>query len=349
MSTRLLDLRTCICAVIASETVHDAMRHYVSSFLVSTDRQPDITVSLGCDPAAVASARRFFASQPVTTVRVSHPEQRYRVWITEEQEVLLPEHAPDHVITATPDLLVIAAEQSRTAASIGTRVVRQLIIRGGEVQSGQCVHAATVDIDGHGVLIGGHSGAGKTTVLTHLIKEHGARPVSNDRTVLIPIGDKRWQAIGVPLAWRYTPDSIDGSPALAAALTDFEPRRGRHLVDGKIELTPGEISNLFGRPTVPITEIQRIVILTRSSTPPAAKPHMEFLRQHLDFGTEDFFAEDWLNLRSHTRVYGLKSTTSRHAFWSRLAKTLPVRTLTWTDPAELPRVAADAYQRDVRP
>lgn len=346
MNARLLDLRTCICAVIASEAVHDAMSHYVSPFLVSTlGREPDITVSVDCDAAAVADARRSLANKPATTVRTSHPDQRYRVWIAEGREVLLPEREPDHVITATPDLLVIAAEQPRAAASVGTRVVRQLLMRGGEVQKGRCVHAAAVDIDGHGVLIGGHPGSGKTTVLTHLIEDHGARPVSNDRTMLIPADHQRWHAISVPLAWRFAPEGIGGSPTLAAAFTDFEPSRGRHLIDGKIELTPWEISSLLDRPTVPITELQHVVILTRSPTPPVTKPDMEFLRQHLDFGTEDFFAEDWLNVRSHITRDNPRSLIDTDSLWFRLAETLPVVALSWTDPAELPHVAADTYQQ----
>ncbi|GAA0538588.1 hypothetical protein GCM10011581_05640 [Saccharopolyspora subtropica] len=343
MSTRLLNLGPCTCSVVAPEPVHEAMRHYVSPFLVPTlDGEPDITVSISCDSAAVADARRSLADQPATALRTSHPDQRYRAWITEGHEVLLPEYAPDHVITATPDLLVIAAEQPRVAASIGTRVVRQLLMRGGEIQAGRCVHAAAVDIDGHGVLIGGHPGSGKTTVLTHLIEDHGAHPVANDRAVLIPRRGRQWHAIGVPLAWRFTPEGIGGSPTLANALTDFEPVRGRHLVDGKIELTPWEVSRLVGRPTLPITEIQRIVILTRSPSTPVMNPDSGFVQQHLDFSVEDFFAEDWLNLRP-LLARNAEVSARDSEFWLRLAETMPVLALAWTDPSELPDVAAAAY------
>lgn len=344
MSTRLLDLGTCTCSVVAPEPVHDAMHHYVSPFLVpALDREPDITVSIGCDPDTVTDAQRSLTEQPATTLRTSHPDQRYRVWTTQEREVLLPEHAPDHVITATAGLLVIAAEQPRAAASVGTRVVRQLLMRGGENQAGRCVHAAAADIDGHGVLIGGHPGSGKTTVLTHLIENHGAHPVANDRAVLIPRADRRWQALGVPLAWRFTPEGINGSPTLATALPGFKPARGRHLVDGKIELTPWEITRLLDRPTLPITEVQRIVILTRSPSVPVMNPDGGFVQQHLDFGASDFFAEDWLNLRPYLTRKAEPSTMDGD-FWFRLAATVPVLTLAWTDPSELRDVAAAAYQ-----
>jgi hypothetical protein len=258
MSTQFLDLGTCTCSVVAPTPVYDAMRPYVHPFVVpALNREPDIAVSIRCAPETIADARRSLTCQPVTALRTSHPDQRYRVWTTTDHEVQLPEHAPDHMITTTPKLLVIAAEQPTVAASIGTRVVRQLLMRGGEVQAGRSVHAAAVDIDGHGVLIGGHPGSGKTTVLTHLIEGHGAGPVANDRAVLIPRSDRQWRVIGVPLAWRFTPEGVGCSPTLATALTDFEPVGGRHLVDGKIELTPWEVSRLLDRPAVPRTEVQR--------------------------------------------------------------------------------------------
>ena len=216
-------------------------------------------------------------------------------------------------------------------------------MRGGEVRAGQCVHAGAVDLDGHGVLIGGHPGAGKTTVLTRLIEACGARPVANDRAVLVPAADQRWKAIGVPLAWRFTPEGISGSLRLATALTEFEPARGRHLIDGKLELTPWEVSKLLGQPTQPMTTVDRIIILTRSPSAPTTEPDAGFIREHLDFGAEDFFAGDWLNLRPSLSRNTARATTYGD-LWSRLAGTVPVLTLAWTDPSELPHVAAAVRQ-----
>lgn len=341
MGARLLDLLTCTCSVGASEPVHNVMRHYTSPYAVATlDREPDTSISVGCDAAAVDEARRSAASQPPTAVRTSHPDQRYRVWTTSGQQTLLPEHAPDHVITTKRDHVVVTAEQPEVAARVATRVLRQLIMRGGEVRGGRCVHAATVDIDGRGVLIGGRSGSGKTSVLTHLIESHAARPVANDRTMLMPGDGRGWQAVGVPLAWRFTPEGIGGSPTLAAALASFEPSRGRHLVDGKIELTPGEVSDLLDCPTVAVTKVKRIVILIRSHGSPLVQLRAAFVRQHLDFGTADLFAEDWLNLRPRLAGHQARPSASGDGLWSSVAEELPVLVLSWTDPAELPYVAA---------
>lgn len=303
MSVRLLDLVTCTCSVIAPEPVHQAMSHYVHSYLVRAFRQPDVVLTVGCDVNAVAYARHSLAAtRNLTTTRTSHPEQRYHVWATDDHQVLLPEHVPNHVISTTGDHVFLTAEQPPVAATIGTRVVRQLIMRGGEALGGRCVHAGVLDIDGEGVLIGGHRGAGKTSVLTHLIERHRARPIANDRTVLVPEDSHSWRAVGVPLAWRFTPEGIGGSATLTAALADFEPNRGRHLVDGKVELTPWEVSRLFDRPALPSARITRVVILVHGRDAPPAPPDAAFVHRHLDFGAADFFTADWLGIRPHTGI-----------------------------------------------
>src|SRR5699024_8828510 len=259
--------------------------HYVSSFLVSAgDHEPHLTVSVRRDATAVAQTRQSLTDRSPTTVRTSHPEQRYRIWIAQHREILLPEHDCDHVVIRTSGVVLVIAEHACVAATIGVRVVRQLVMRGGEVRGGNCVHAAAVDIDGRGLLIAGIPGSGKTTVLTHLIEDHGARPVSNDRTTLIPTGSGRWHAIGVPLAARFTPEGIGGSPTFTAALNHFEPHRGRHLVNGKIELTPWELATFFYRSTTRLTEVAQLVILTRSTEVPAEDRDRDFVRHHLDFG-----------------------------------------------------------------
>lgn len=347
MSVRLLDLVTCTCSVIAPEAVHAAMRHYVYPYLVPALGQPDVVLAVGCDVNAVADARHSLDSMKHTTTRLSHPDQRYHVWTTDEQQVLLPEQVPNHVISTTGDHVFLTAEQPPVAATVGTRVVRQLIMRGGEARGGRCVHAGVLDIDGEGVLIGGHRGAGKTSVLTHLIECHDARPIANDRTVLVLEDSHSWRAVGVPLAWRFTQDGIGGSATLAAALTDFEPSRGQYLVDGKVELTPWEISRLFDRPALPSTRVTRIVILVRGQDDPPAKPDAAFVRQHLDFGDADFFTEDWLGIRPHLTGHRNQPSVGSEGLWRPLAAMLPVQVLSWTDPAELSPIAA-AVVEDAR-
>ncbi|QUH05018.1 hypothetical protein HUO13_33345 [Saccharopolyspora erythraea] len=346
MESRFLDLGTCVCRLNASNEIHVAVHHYVSPFLLSAgESEPHMTITVARDAATVAEARKSLAQHPPTTTRTSHPEQRYHAWLTEDREILLPENSADHVIIRTAGLVLIAAEHAHVAATVGTRVVRQLIMRGGEVRGGRCVHAAAVDIDGQGVLIAGQSGSGKTTVFTHLIEDHGAHPVSNDRTVLNPTETWQWNATGVPLSARFTPEGISGSPTLTTALKRYEPNRGRYLVDGKLELTPWEISTLFDRRVLPVTEVAQLVILTRSAQASAAEDDGNFLREHLDFGAEDFFADDWLNLGSDLSKALPGSNVGADGLWERLARTVPVHSMAWTDPAELPAIAARTYKQ----
>lgn len=340
MKIRLFDLVTSTCSVTAPEPVHDAMSHYLGPYAVSALGQPDMTLAISSDINAVSDARRMLGGKNPLTTRPSHPEQRYHSWATAGGgQVLLPERDPDHVITAAGNRVLVTAARPGVAATIGTRVVRQFIMRSGEARGGRCVHAAAAAIDGEGVLIGGHPGAGKTSVLTHLIERHGARPVANDRVVLVPVTGHGWHAVGVPLAWRFTPQAVSGSLALTAGLAAREPSRGRDLVDGKAELTPREVSWLFDALAMPATRIARVVILTRS--PSGARqesPDADFIRQRLDFGGADLFAEDWLGIRP--RFSRIADPLPVDDWWAALAGTLPVQVASWTEPGEIPRLAA---------
>lgn len=340
MSVRLYDLTTCTCSISAVEPLHEAMGHYLSVYEASRLSRPDVVVAVGSDADAVAAVLLSLARMPPTALRRSHPEQRYQVWTTNGQEVLLPDRAPDHVISTTGNHITVTAEHLGMAATIGVRVIRQLIMRGGEARGGRAVHAGAVDIDGEGVLVGGHPGAGKTTMLTLLVEHHGARAVANDRAVLIPIDNQAWRAVGVPLAWRFTPEGAGGSPRLASALACQQRSRGRDLVDGKIELTPLEVGQLLDRPAVGAVHITRVVILVRSSHARPLTPDAAFVRRHLDFGATDFFADDWLNMRPQLARYESTSRDEGDAWWAKLATSVPVQVLSLTEPAELPQVAA---------
>jgi hypothetical protein len=337
---RLFDLVTSTCSVAAPEPVHDVMSHYLGPYAVPALGHPDMTLAVSSDINAVSDARHLLDGRCPLTTRASHPEHRYHSWTTAGGgQIMLPEHDPDHVITAAGNRVLVTAARPGVAATIGTRVVRQFIMRSGEARGGRCVHAAAAGIDGGGVLIGGHPGAGKTSVLTHLIEHHGARPVANDRVMLVPVTGRRWLAVGVPLAWRFTPQAVSGSPTLTAGLAAREPSRGRDLVDGKAELTPQEVSWLLNAPAMPATRITRVVILARSpaGTLPAS-PDAAFVRRQLDFGGADMFAGDWLGIRP--RFSPIADPLPVGDWWAALAGTLPVQVMSWTEPGEFPRLAA---------
>ncbi|WP_242606316.1 hypothetical protein [Protofrankia symbiont of Coriaria ruscifolia] len=166
-----------------------------------------------------------------------------------------------------------------------------------------------------------------------------ARPVANDRTVLTPSNDGGWLATGVPLAWRFTPEGVNGSPRLAEGIRSRYPERGLGLTDGKVELTPLEVSRILGQPAVATTRVTRVVVLIRLPDDMPETPNAALLQQRLDFGPADFFAEDWLGLRSRLGAPPAEQAAT-HNWWDKVAATVPVEVLTWTNPTELARVAA---------
>lgn len=336
MTAQLLDLAGCRCAVIASNAVADRMRTYLAPFVIArTVRQPDVTVTIGCDSHAIDVARRLFTARQPISCRTAHPGNRYLVWTVDDHEILLPEWTYDHMIDTVPGSIAVTGDDCDIAAKIGTRVIRQLLMRGIENRcDGVDVHAGSVLAGDAGVLIGGKPGSGKTTMLTTLLERHAA-PIAGDRTMVTPNGQS-WQATAVPLAWRFTPQGLAGSRPLAQALPRMTPARGPALVDGKVELTPEEVGQVFGRAPAPSAAIGHIVVVARTAEPAPALIDGWHLRRHLDFGREDALATDWLNLFPHNDE---QSRANESHWWAALASSVPVLALTWTDPAQLPELA----------
>ncbi|MEU6190237.1 hypothetical protein [Nocardia sp. NPDC047038] len=336
MSIRSYDFGVWTAAIAAHQLIHERMADYLDPYLVEgTGSAPDFTVSvdISTDP------HRLLDQAGVNTigcqVRRSHPEYRYRAWLLAGRTMLAPLHRVDHVITVDGRHLAVSARE-HVAATIGVRVARQLIMRGGESAGGHCVHAGAVELDGVGVLVGGRPGAGKTSVLTHLIERHGAVPVSNDRTMLMPTDSGDWTAVAVPLAWRISPEANAASPRLRTALASASPIRGRGLVDGKLEWTPAEIGRILGVSCAPATSPQRIVILMRANHR-TGHPSTHLLRRHLGFGNADFFTDDWLSLRPSPSGGG-GAGTETGSWWSTLAD-VPASVLGWTEPDQIASVA----------
>jgi hypothetical protein len=300
MIARLFNLGTCTCAVAATSEVLTAMDHYLSAY-TSAGGPVDFRVTLNCDRDSVSSVRRSLHTIEPVAARRSHPGQQYHVWNDQGREILLSLTEQHHVVWKQGTYINVTAETSKVAATVGTRILRQLIMRGGEAQGGHAVHAGAVVLNDTGVLVGGPSGSGKTTVLTRLIEHHGARPIANDRTVVTPTARGEWIAVGVPLAWRFTPEGLQ----------------------------------TLQRPESTAAPISRVVVLSRSPGHPP-RPDAATLRRQLAFGDDDFFWEDWLNVSGE-----LPGTTApRNDIWTGLHTSIPVQALSWAEPAELPGLAA---------
>lgn len=94
------------------------------------------------------------------------------------------------------------------------------------------IHASTVAIDGRGVMILGHSGAGKSDLALRLI-DRGARLVSDDYTVIEAQADRLMASAPDTIAGRIEVRGlgivpcphVDGVPVALAVRIDIAPDR----------------------------------------------------------------------------------------------------------------------------
>ncbi|MDQ1304799.1 MAG: hypothetical protein QG671_627 [Actinomycetota bacterium] len=89
------------------------------------------------------------------------------------------------------------------------RVIREVVLRCAEHRGWSAFHAAAAAVDGHGVLIAGASGAGKTTVLTALAAHHRADLIGSDRVV---VTEQAAHLVGVPITVRIAAGTLSALP-----------------------------------------------------------------------------------------------------------------------------------------
>ncbi|WP_406690382.1 hypothetical protein REH65_31440 [Saccharopolyspora sp. ID03-671] len=101
------------------------------------------------------------------------------------------------------------------------RLMREAMLRTHEDHGGTVFHAGGADLAGHGVLICGPRSAGKTTLLTQLIRATRAAVLSNDRVIVQPSG----RMVAVPLPVPVARGTLESVPELTqAASTSSRPQ-----------------------------------------------------------------------------------------------------------------------------
>jgi hypothetical protein len=83
------------------------------------------------------------------------------------------------------------ADETMLEALLYGMAARQLLLQRGTFT----LHASLVVLDGRGIAIGGHSGAGKSTTALALAREHGARLAVDD---VLPVAMEGGQAVAEP-------------------------------------------------------------------------------------------------------------------------------------------------------
>lgn len=181
-----------------------------------------------------------------------------------------------HYVVIQPEegdlLYVCTREEALEGGSYLLRVIRELILRHAENRQGMIIHgAAAGGIGSEGVLICGDKASGKTSFLLYLLGQ-GYEFVANDRVIL----HQQHGAFSleyVPLAIRVGLGSAESFPELKVCLQDYDFSRKQPAEwlnkdedilrkigsSKKAELTPQELSSLFGVPTCSDFQLKKII------------------------------------------------------------------------------------------
>ncbi|MER6106370.1 hypothetical protein ABT115_29900 [Streptomyces sp. NPDC001832] len=170
-------------------------------------------------------------------------------------------HLPeDHLYSrdATDRLHIVLHPGTERGERYALRVIREVVLRCAEHRGWSVFHAAAAAVEGHGVLIAGPSGAGKTTVLTALATHRRADLVGSDRVL---VTESAANLVGVPLSVR-----IAGGTLSALAPHRYLPPHGVLPTDfgtaRKASHTPHDFAHAFAarvRDSAPL----RLVVLPR--------------------------------------------------------------------------------------
>lgn len=168
-------------------------------------------------------------------------------------------HLPqDHLYAkdATGRLHVVLHAGTDRGERYALRVIREVVLRCAEHRGWTAFHAAAAAVDGHGVLIAGPSGAGKTTVLTALAAHRRADLIGSDRVLVTETAES---VVGVPISVRITGGTLsalpphESLPSPSTLPTDFGTAR-------KASCTPRDFAHAFAarvRESAPL----RLVVL----------------------------------------------------------------------------------------
>ncbi len=124
---------------------------------------------------------------------------------------------------ARTEVCVLSPRHNRKARMALMRVVREFAMTHSWKSGGLLVHGAALAVDGKAVVLAGPKKAGKTSLLTHLLRSRAATFVANDRTLVTLTG--HGPAVrGMPTIVTLRPRMLKIFPGLRATLE----RRGYH-------------------------------------------------------------------------------------------------------------------------
>lgn len=171
-------------------------------------------------------------------------------------------HLPaDHLYAKDADggLHIVLHAGTDRGERYALRVIRDVVLRCAEPRGWAAFHAAAGAVGGHGVLIAGASGAGKTTVLTALAAHHRADLIGSDRVLVTQAAAS---VVGVPISVRIAGGTLSALPPGQGLPPHKLLPAGSS--GGKASCTPHDFAHAFAarvRESAPL----RLVVLPRLS------------------------------------------------------------------------------------
>ncbi|MCI2422141.1 hypothetical protein MOQ72_32395 [Saccharopolyspora sp. K220] len=208
------------------------------------------------------------------------------------------------------------------------RLMREAMLRTYEDHGGIVFHAAGADLGGHGVMICGPRSAGKTTVLTCLLRSTRGALLSNDRLIL----DRHGRLVAVPLPVPIARGTLDAVPELANAVPGLSrPQRTISELPRtfgateKAEFSAREYATALGASLAPGSWLRTILVprLSDSAEPPRIRAlppgeTQQVLRASCFTPHDEFWQQPWLVPRGrpepelHRRAHQLTHHLAAH-------------------------------------
>lgn len=199
---------------------------------------------------------------------------------------------------------------ARTPHCYPLRLMREAMLRTYEDNGGAVFHAAGADLDGHGVMICGPRSAGKTTLLTCLLRATGGDLLSNDRLIL----DQHRRLVSVPLPVPVAKGTIDAVPELHKTVPALSrPQRTISELPttfgttAKAEFSAREYATALGASLAAGSWLRTVIVprLTDSIEPARVRPlppeeAQQVLETNCFTPHDEFWQQPWLVPRTTT-------------------------------------------------
>lgn len=222
----------------------------------------DCTVSLECDAGAFAAlwarAPREGAA-PVDGFALDNSVVPLIEWSCDlGDRALYDEHTRTFLrfLPGARTIELLADGTSPKPRTALMRVVRELAMHRAQRDGGLFLHASAVAFAGRGLIVAGPKAAGKTSLLVHLLRQPGARYLSNDR-VLARL-DPEPRIVGMPTIVTLRPGMLERFPDFSSRLlaSGFghrlsfaeNARRAQPIEpwsDGRFGLSPPQLCSLL--------------------------------------------------------------------------------------------------------